>query len=228
MSQKISTNLFRSYQRISNNSKKQDISTIRKSTWFARGKSHSKYLLQDINIRKFLEQSLKNSGYVESIIKRYVRKVEIDIHTTKPGLIIGKQGSTINKLCQDIVKKFSLTEDLKLNIEEYPDPNKSATVIANEISFALSKNVPYRRVAKNFLDRVKYSGGVQGIKIVLKGRLNKAEIARREVFAFGSIPRHTIDSIIDYRHVHCHTSAGIIGVKVFLYKGNKISNYSVK
>jgi small subunit ribosomal protein S3 len=225
MGQKISVNLFRAKKRMSNvTSNSSDVSSLQKSVWFASGRSYSKLLHQDLDIRKYLEEELRSAGLVNIIIKRYVRKVEIILYVTKPGIVIGRGGSTINSLKTKLISKFNLVKDLKLNIEEFKDPNRSAQVIANELSFALKKGLPYRRLAKSFLERIKYSG-IPGAKIVIKGRLNKADIARKEEFAYGSIPRHTIDASLDYALVHCKTTAGILGVKVLLYKGDKIKNY---
>jgi len=224
MGQKVSVNLFRAKQRLANSNKKTDITEQAKSVWFARGQAYSTLLLQDMAIRKFIFSEYKTAGIVEVVIKRYVRKVEIIIHTTKPGIIIGRQGANINKLREDLVKQFDLPKDLKLNIEEFKDPMRSARVIASEINQALEKGVSYRRLAKNYIDKIRYSG-VLGAKISLKGRLNGAEIARKEEFTHGSIPRHTIDSVIDYAETPCKTQAGIIGIKVWLYKGNKLTNF---
>jgi len=224
MGQKISVNLFRAKQRMSNATRNTDVTEQPKSVWFARGRDYSRLLLQDMAIRKYLYAKFKTAGLVEVIIKRYVRKVEIIIHTTKPGIIIGRQGSNINLLREDLIRNFELPKDFKLNIEEFRDPMRSARVIACEIDQALQKGVSYRRLAKNYLDKIRYSG-ILGAKISLKGRLNGAEIARKEDFAHGSIPRHTIDSQIDYCEIPCKTQAGIIGIKVWLYKGNKLTNF---
>jgi small subunit ribosomal protein S3 len=225
MGQKISVNLFRAKKRMSNvQSNSSDVSSLQQSVWFASGRSYSKLLHQDLELRKYLEKELQSAGLVNIIIKRHVRRVEIILYVTKPGIVIGRGGSSINALKSNLVKKFNLVKDLKLNIEEFKDPNRSAQVIANEISFALKKGLPYRRLAKSYLEKIRYSG-ISGAKIVIKGRLNKADIARKEEFSYGSIPRHTIDASLDYALVHCKTTAGILGVKVLLYKGDKIKNY---
>lgn len=230
MGQKISPHLFRAKQRIANtgrrgNNASGDVTSQARSVWFADKRGYSKLLLQDIKLRKYLKDKLSHAGLVEVVIKRYFRRIEINLHVTKPGIVIGKGGAAIQDLKKDLLQKFDLPSDVKINIEEFKDPNRSAQVIAEEISFALKKRVPFRRLAKNFIERIRYSG-VLGAKIVIKGRLNGADIARKEEFAFGSVPRHTIDSQIDYANVHCRTYAGVIGIKVFLYKGDKITNYT--
>ncbi|MEM1312009.1 MAG: 30S ribosomal protein S3 [Patescibacteria group bacterium] len=226
MGQKISVDLFRAKKKLSNvGSSSGDPSQMQRSVWFASGRSYSKLLLQDKDIRYYLKKELQSAGLVEVIIKRYFRKVEIVLYVTKPGVVIGKAGSNINRLKDTLVTKFKLPSNLRLDIQEFKDPNRSAQVIAYEISEALKRSIPYRRLAKSYLERIRYSG-VLGAKISLKGRLNGAEIARKEEFPFGSIPRHTIDANLDYALVHCKTKAGIIGVKVLLYKGDKFKNYT--
>lgn len=225
MGQKISVNLFRAKKRLSNVDPSGDPSQMQKSIWFANGRSYSKLLLQDKDIRTYIKKDLQSAGLVEIIIKRYFRKIEIILYVTKPGVVIGRSGSTINKLKEDLILKFNLPKDIRLDIQEFKDPNRSAQVIASEISEALKRNIPYRRLAKSYLEKIRYSG-VLGAKISLSGRLNGAEIARREEFPFGSIPRHTIDASLDYAQVHCKTKAGIVGIKVILYKGDKFKNYT--
>jgi small subunit ribosomal protein S3 len=226
MGQKISINLFRAKQRLSNvHHQNGDITNVQRSVWFASGSSYSKLLHQDLELRAFLKKELLKAGLVDVLIRRYFRKIEVILYVTKPGIVIGKGGSSINQLKSTLISKFNLPKDLKINIEEFKDPNRSAEVIAQELSAALTKNVPYRKLAKLYIEKIRYSG-ILGAKITVKGRLNKAEIARKEDFGFGSIPRHTIDSVIDFAHVHCKTSAGIIGVRVMLYKGDKIKNYT--
>lgn len=226
MGQKISTKLFRSFQTLSQvEIAGADPTTLQKSVWFATGRNYSKILFQDSEIRDYIKNQIKAAGLVDIIIRRYFRRVEIYLYVTKPGVVIGKSGATINALRHSLVTKFALPKDLKVSIEEFKDPFRSAQVIATDISTALEKNIPYRRLIKSYLEKIKYSG-ILGAKITVKGRLNKAEIARKEEVAYGSIPRHTISSIIDTANVDSHTAAGIIGVRVMLYKGNKLTNYT--
>jgi small subunit ribosomal protein S3 len=226
MGQKISPDLLRAKARMVNVTNTSSIpSQLQKSVWFATKSNYSKFLIDDVRIRKYLIKKLSIAGLAQVIIRRYFRKVEITLFSTKPGIIIGKAGSSIKNLKNDLIDKFNLPKDLKLEILEYKDPFGSALVIGSEISEALKKGVPFRRLAKTYIEKIKYSG-IMGAKISIKGRLNGAEIARKEDFSFGSIPRHTIDSNIDYHLVESKTKAGIIGVKVWIYKGDKIKNYS--
>lgn len=227
MGTKISIELFRAKAKLGNvvGRNQAPVSTP-KSVWYVDDKSYASVLLQDHQIREFLFKRLYGMGVAKIEIKRVFRKLEIAIHTTKPGLIIGKGGSLINELKQDLLTKLKLPADLKLSIIEFRDPNRSANVIAEDIAGALVKRVPYRKVVKNYLERVRYSG-VLGCKIKLSGRLNGVDIARSDEFGFGSVPRHTIDAQIDYSLVHAQTQTGTIGVKVFLYLGDKITNYTM-
>jgi small subunit ribosomal protein S3 len=226
MGQKISPHLFRAHRRLSNtNPKGIEPSEMQKSVWFASGKNYSTLLFQDHEIREYLTKELLSAGIVDIIIRRNVRKLEITLYVTRPGVVIGKGGASINKLRTDLVTKFNLAQDFKLNIEEFRDPFRSANVIANDISEALKRNIPYRRLIKTTLEKMRYSG-IKGAKIQVKGRLNGAEIARKEEVGFGSIPRHTIDSMIDIANVPSKTAAGIIGVRVLINHGDKFTNYT--
>lgn len=226
MGTKISIDLFRAKSRLSNvvGRNTAPVSTP-KSVWYADDKSYASVLLQDHQIREFLNKRLFGMGVAKLEIRRVFRKLEIGIHTTKPGLIIGKGGALINELKQDLIRKLKLSADLKISIIEFRDPNRSAQVIAEDIAGAIIKRVPYRKVVKNYLERIRYSG-LLGCKISIGGRLNGVDIARKEDFGFGSVPRHTIDAQIDYALVHAQTQTGTIGVKVFLYLGDKLTNYT--
>lgn len=227
MGSKISVQLFRSYKHmknVSNNS--ANVNDLQKSVWYAPGKAYSKVLLQDLDIRKYISSKLSFAGIVQIIIRRYFKKTEVTLFVTKPGVVIGKGGSSIDSLKKELLTKFSLPADLRIEVQEFKDPFASAQVVAFELGEALVRNVPFRRLAKTYLEKIRYSG-VMGAKISIKGRLNGADIARKEDFSTGSIPRHTIDSSIDYAYYPAKTKTGIVGVKVWLYKGDKFKNYSL-
>ncbi len=226
MGQKISVNLLRAKQRLANvHNNSSEVSNLQSSVWFATSRNYSKYLLEDKKIRDFIKKTIPNAGLVKIIIRRYFKKLEITLFVTKPGLVIGKGGATINKLKEDLVKKIGLADDLKLDIQEFKDPYKSAQIIADELCTGIQRGIAYRRLAKTYLEKIRYAG-ILGAKITLAGRLNGAEIARTENFSHGSVPRHTIDANIDYAQVHCKTKAGIVGIKVWLYKGDKFKNFT--
>jgi small subunit ribosomal protein S3 len=221
MGQKISTKLLRAKKILPNVTNNSAAATdLQTSVWFAKGRTYAAYLLQDKNIKEYLYKKLSSAGVVNLVIRRYFRRVEISIFVTKPGIVIGKGGSLINQLKDDLVKKFGLPTDVKIDINEFKDPLKSANVIGTELSEAIQRGAAYRRLAKMYIEKIKYSG-VLGCKISVAGRLNGAEIARTENFTFGSVPRHTIDANIDYAQIHCKTKAGILGIKVWVYTGDK-------
>lgn len=203
----------------------KDPSQMPKSVWFATKKAYSTLLKQDMEIRRFLNVKLKPAGIVEVTIKRYIKRVEITIFATKPGIIIGKAGASINALKEELLKKFQLPQDTRLEVSEIKNPYTSSKAVADEIAYMLQKGTAVRRVCKFTMEKVKQSG-IPGCKIIISGRINGAEIARQEKFGFGSIPRHTIDANIDHALVHCKTVAGILGISVMMYKGDKITNFN--
>lgn len=226
MGSKISSNLFRAKKIMRNtDSNITDPSQLCKSVWFATKKAYATLLNQDIAIRKYLEVKLKPAGLVDIIIKRYVKRVEITLYATKPGIIIGKSGTSINALKAELLKKYKLPQDTRLDVSEIQNPYASSQAVANEIAYMLEKGTAVRRVCKLTMEKVKQSG-ILGCKIVISGRINGSEIARKEKFSFGSVPRHTIDANIDDGLVHCKTIAGILGIRVLMNKGDKISNFN--
>lgn len=153
MGSKISINLLRAKKRLSNVSNNSaQPNELQKSVWFASGKSYSKILLQDIKIREYLNDKLAPAGVVQIVIRRNFKRTEIVLFVTKPGIVIGKAGAYINQLKQDLLTKFKLPQDLRLDIQEAKDPHRSAQVIAYEISEALKRNIPYRRLAKGYIE----------------------------------------------------------------------------
>lgn len=226
MGSKISINLFRAKKIMRNtDANTKDSSQMAKSVWFATKKSYATLLKQDIMLRRYLEVRLKPAGIVDVIIRRYVKRVEITVYATKPGIIIGKSGASINALKVDLLKKYQLPQDTRLDVAEVKNPYTSSKAVADEIAFMLQKGTAVRRVCKFTMEKVKQSG-IPGCKIVISGRINGAEIARQEKFGYGSIPRHTIDANIDHALVHCKTQAGILGLSVMMYKGDKLTNFN--
>lgn len=220
MGQKINPVLFRTRSRsftpVGNT---VDPTAIKKSFWYASKSDYAAVLQRDIQIRDYLLGQLNRAGIVEVIIKMYIKKLEIDIWVSRPGMVIGKGGSGIEALKNNLIKKFKLPKDLKINIEEFKDENRSARIIANTIAQAIEKRVSYRRLIKNLVEKIKVSG-VQGVMIEVGGRLNGAEIARSEKFTSGSVPRQTIRANIDYASATSHTLAGTLGIKVWLNKSS--------
>lgn len=188
------------------------------SKWFAR-KDYAEYLEQDVKIRKFINTKLRDAGIDRIEISRDQNQVIVDIIAAKPGLIIGRGGQGIEELKKDLKSKILQKKvGLKVNIKEVGNPNLSAAVVLQMIAVDIEKRMPFRRVAKQAVERV-MKAGAQGVKVTLAGRLNGVEIARTETFADGKIPLHTLRADIDYSRSHASTTYGKIGIKVWIYKG---------
>jgi len=189
-----------------------------KSKWFM-SKNFSTSLLQDIKIKKYLNQKLLQAGLADITIERSSGRVTINIHTSRPGIIIGRGGQGIEDLKKDLNKYVPANLKLQLNIIEIRQPDIVASLVAQNIATQIEKRIPYKRAIKQAMERA-MQAKAKGIKIIVKGRLNNVDIARQETFAKGSIPLHTIRADIDYALRPAYTTnAGTIGVKVWIYKG---------
>ena len=189
------------------------------SKWYA-GKDYEKFLLEDIKIREFIKEKLFLSGISKVEIERASNKARISIHTAKPGMVIGRQGSNIELLKSDLKK---MTESaIEINIVEVKTPDMDATLVAENIAAQLERRIAFRRAMKQCVGRTMRMGA-KGIKITCGGRLGGAEIARSESYREGSIPLHTLRADIDYGTAEAHTTYGRIGVKVWLYKGEVLN-----
>lgn len=185
------------------------------SKWYA-GKDYEKFLLEDIKIREFIKEKLFLSGISKVEIERASNKARISIHTAKPGMVIGRQGSNIELLKYDLKK---MTESaIEINIVEVKTPDMDATLVAENIAAQLERRIAFRRAMKQCVGRTMRMGA-KGIKITCGGRLGGAEIARSESYREGSIPLHTLRADIDYGTAEAHTTYGRIGIKVWIYKG---------
>ncbi len=191
------------------------------SKWFAPKHKFRQFLKQDLQIRKFLSEKLKNCGVSSINMERLANIMRIIIRTAKPGLIIGRGGLDIEKIKKEIKSRF-LTDNLTLeiNVIEEKSPILSADVILEGVINDLEKRIPYRRVIKKVIRQVK-TGRARGVKIIVKGRLDGAEIARSEKLIWGSLPLQTIRADIDYARGAAATTYGSIGVKIWIYKGEK-------
>ena len=185
------------------------------SKWYA-GKYYEKLLLEDIKISEFIKEKLFLSGISKVEIERASNKARISIHTAKPGMVIGRQGSNIELLKSDLKK---MTESaIEINIVEVKTPDMDATLVAENIAAQLERRIAFRRAMKQCVGRTMRMGA-KGIKITCGGRLGGAEIARSESYREGSIPLHTLRADIDYGTAEAHTTYGRIGIKVWIYKG---------
>lgn len=186
------------------------------SKWFAGKKDYAKKFHADLELKKFLREKLKSAGVVTIEIERSTKKVVANINAAKPGLIIGRQGVAIEDLKDSLTKKFN--ENIEVNIHEVSQPDLSAILIAETVGVQIEKRVAYRRAVKLGMKKA-MEAGAQGVKIQISGRLNGVEISRSEIYKEGNIPLHTLRADIDYVHLPAHTTYGVIGVKVWIYKG---------
>lgn len=185
--------------------------------WYAGKRNYSKLLLQDIEIKKIIHEKLADASVSKIEIQRTANKVIINIHSAKPGLIIGRQGAGIESLKEDLERKFR--EEFSISIKEISKPTLDAYLLADSIAKQVEKRISYRRAAKMAVDKA-IESGAQGVKIFAAGRLNGVEIARSEFFTKGKIPLHTLRADIDYAVIHARTAYGTIGIKVWIYKGD--------
>ena len=186
------------------------------SRWYAGKKEYGKLLQEDIKIRNHLCDRLKQAGVSRVVIERPHKKCRITIHSARPGVVIGKKGADIEKLRSD-VQKYT-TDEVHLNIVEIRKPEIDAKLVAENIAQQLERRVAFRRVMKRAVQSAMRLGA-QGIRINCGGRLGGAEIARMEWYREGRVPLHTLRADIDYGFTEAHTTYGIIGVKVWVYKG---------
>lgn len=193
------------------------------SRWIARDQAYRDHLKQDLALRAFLFKELKDSAVNRVDIERSRAALTIVIHTAKPGLVIGRSGDGIDAIKKKILKKFypgkSKGVQLHVNVQEVSKPSLEANLVAQGVIADLERRMPFRRVLKMTIERVK-KGGALGVKIAVSGRLNGAEIARREWLAWGKIPLTNLRADIDYHQSFAQTIAGAIGVKVWIYRGD--------
>tara|TARA_Y100000817_G_scaffold95289_1_gene74202 strand:- start:132 stop:818 length:687 start_codon:yes stop_codon:yes gene_type:complete len=186
------------------------------SVWFAKKGEYGKYLIEDYKIRQFIKKNITNAGVSEIIIERSSKKCTVSIHTSRPGFVIGKKGSDIEKIKNKISK---ITKDeVSVNIKEIKKPELNAYLVAENISQQLEKRVAYRRAMKRAMQATMRLGA-RGIKVCVSGRLAGNDIARSEWLREGSIPLHTLRANLDYAESEALTTYGMIGVKVWIYKG---------
>ena len=186
------------------------------SIWFAKKKEYGKLLIEDYKIRDYIKKNIINSGVSEVIIERSAKKCIVSIHTSRPGFVIGKKGSDVDKIKQNLSKISS--SEISLNIKEIKKPELNAFLVAENITQQLVKRISYRRAMKRAIQAA-LRLGARGIKVCLSGRLAGNEIARTEWLREGSVPLHTFRANVDYAEAEALTTYGIIGVKVWIYKG---------
>ena len=186
------------------------------STWYANKQDYSNNLVEDYNIRTYLKNLLKPAGIYKLQIARKGNKVLVDIYAAKPGMIIGKGGAAIEEIKAKLNKKIG--KDISLNIVEVKDVDLAAQLVAENIALQLEKRISFRKAMKQAIQKT-IKAGALGIKTAVSGRLGGAEIARTEYYHEGTIPLQTLRADIDYGFAEAKTTYGIIGVKVWIYKG---------
>jgi len=190
-----------------------------RSRWFANKNRYAQFLEEDIKIRRFLTKSLVRAGISRIEIEREDKSLTIDIYTARPGIIIGKGGTEVDRLKSAIEKMVK--KDVQISVAEVKRPELDANLIAQAVSEQLIGRVPFRRAMKRAVSAA-MRGGAQGIRISCSGRLGGAEMARREWYREGRVPLHTLKADIDYGYCNARTTFGSIGVKVWIYKGDVV------
>jgi len=185
------------------------------SKWYA-DRTYTEQLHEDIALRKIILKELANAGVARVEIERSANKIEVAVHTAKPGIVIGKRGSKVEELTVELQKRTG--KKVKLSIQEIHQPELEAQLVAESIGEQITKRVSYKRAMKQATQRA-IRLGAQGIMIQCSGRLGGAEMKRSVAEKEGRVPRHTLRADIDYAQVHAHTTYGRIGVKVWIYKG---------
>ena len=190
------------------------------SRWYARNEKVGDLVVEDYNLRKYLKKTLYSAGIPKIEIERDNAKIKIYLHCARPGVVIGKGGTEIERLRLELEKK--LGKPVALNIVEVKSPDTNAQLVAENIAQQLEKRIAFRRAMKNAMGRAMRSGA-RGIKVMCSGRLAGAEIARNECYHDGTIPLQTIRADIEYGFAEAATTYGRIGVKVWIYKGEVLS-----
>ena len=185
------------------------------SRWFSE-KKYAEYILEDHNIRKFLKEKLYHAGVSKIEIERSARRLKLRIYTARPGIVIGKKGQEIEKLKKVLEKMVSL--EVFIDIQEVRKPEIDAQLVAENVALQIERRVAFRRAMKRGVSSA-MRFGAQGVKIICSGRLGGAEMARTEWYKEGRIPLHTLRADLDYGFIEAKTTYGLIGIKVFIFKG---------
>jgi len=190
-----------------------------KSRWYSKKEEFAKLLLEDIKIRKYIKKALFSAAVSKIEIERASERVRVLIFSARPGIIIGRRGSEIEKLKEEL---HSITgKEVLVDIKDVKNPSADAQLVAENIAFQIEKRIPHKRAMKKAVQAALDSGG-RGVKIICGGRLGGSEIARRESYRVGSVPAQTLRADVDYGFAEALTTYGLIGVKVWIYKGDKI------
>jgi small subunit ribosomal protein S3 len=200
-----------------------------KSRWFSgNSDQYQAQVLEDHKLRAFLGEKLKTAGLTEVIIERSINTITIVLHVSRPGVVIGRGGANLEQLKKDVLQQLHLKADEKttkveLKVEEEKNPDIQATLILSRIIDQLEHRYPHRRACMQAMEKA-IAAGAKGIKIVVSGRINGAEIGRTEKFTQGTVPTLTLRADIDYAEKPAYTRSGYVGIKVYVYKGERQTN----
>jgi small subunit ribosomal protein S3 len=186
------------------------------SVWYADSKDYSKKLLNDIKVRTYLEKKLEKASVSKIVIERPAQNAKITIHTARPGIVIGKKGEDVEVLRQEVSAMMGIP--VHINIEEIRKPDLDSKLVAQSVAGQLERRVMFRRAMKRVMQNA-MRNGAKGVRIQVSGRLGGAEIARTEWYLEGRVPLHTLRADIDYATAEAHTTYGVIGIKVWIFKG---------
>ena len=195
------------------------------ANWYANKNNFGETLEKDLKIRKFLDKKLANAGVSSVEIERNAKRCEVIVHTSKPGVIIGKGGEEIENLKKEIAKLTN--ENVQISIADIKKPDLDATLVAKSIAEQIENRASFRMAQKKAIRNV-MKAGAKGVKTSVAGRLNGADIARAEGYSEGTIPLHTLRADVDYATAEADTTFGKIGVKVWIYKGEILGNKKAK
>ncbi len=207
-------------QKISPTSLRLSVNKDWKSRWFS-AKKYPQFLKEDVAIRKFLEKKLKNMSVDKVEIERSPDVLSIVISTARPGLVIGRGGTGIEDLKTDIAKLIKRKTAVRLDVQEFKNPETSAKIMAEQMTEQVEKRLPYRRILKQTLAKIMTNRDVKGAKVTMAGRLDGKEIARTEHLEEGSLPLQTLRADIDFAEATAYTTYGTVGIKVWIHKGLK-------
>ena len=194
------------------------------SRWFG-GKNYAEYILEDYKLRKFIKNKLYHAGVSRIEIERSSKRVRLRIYTSRPGIVIGKKGAEISLLKKEIEK---ITDrEISIDIQEVRKPEIDAQLVAENVALQIVRRVAFRRAMKRGVSSAMRFGAL-GVKIICSGRLGGAEMARTEWYREGRVPLHTLRADIDYGFIDAHTTYGVVGVKVFIFKGEILKKDEVE
>lgn len=196
-----------------------------KSSWFSKMNNYSNIIQEDYQIRSHIEQNLNKANIALIKIDRKLEQIEINLHTARPGIILGKMGNGIENIRTELKAKVNTANTIRINIIEITEPDREAILLAQWIAQQLEKRIAFRRAVRQGLQRAQ-KANINGIKIQVSGRLNGAEIARKEWVREGRVPLQTLRADIDYAYTKAHTIYGTLGIKVWLFKGEKMQKFN--